>query len=149
MTGVEIDLVVTDSLKALTFYQTVFGAETVEVTGYDQGLNEAVFNLHGTRFHLLDENPQYHLIAPRPGDNKSSWINVLVEDIRATMEAAEKEGITVVQEIVEMPEMGGSNAMFVDPFGHLWLLHEIRELKSFEQRTAYMEEQMKEQRTGN
>lgn len=149
MTGVEIDLVVTDSLAALKFYDAVFGVETVEVTNYERGLNEAVFTLYGTRFHLLDENPQYQLMAPKAGDGKPFWINVLVEDIHATLKAAKKEAVTMIQEIIEMPEMGGSNAMFLDPFGHLWLVHEIRTVKSFEERTAYLEEQMKHQQDGN
>ena len=142
MTGVEIDLVVEDSLSALAFYDRVFGVETVEVTSYDKGANEAVFNLYGSRFHLLDENPEYQLIAPKPGDNRTSWINVLVEDIKSTMQKAMTENITLIQDIVEMPEMGGANAMFVDPFGHLWLIHEMKEIVSFEDRTAYLEEKM-------
>lgn len=139
MVGVEIDLVVQDSLKALAFYNEVFGVETLEVSNFDRGLNEAVFLLYGTRFHLLDENPEYHLNAPKASDNNSMWINVVVEDIRTAFKTALAHGGTQIQELVDMPEMGISNAIFKDPSGHLWMLHQINVQVSYEDRTAYLE----------
>ncbi len=138
MVGVEVDLVVQDSLKALAFYNEVFGVETLEVSNFDKGLNEAVFNLFGVRFHLLDENKEYHLVAPKEGDSKPVWINVAVEDIRSTLRKAMDHGAALVQDIVEMPEMGISNAIFADPFGHVWLLHQIDVIVSYEDRAAFL-----------
>ena len=59
MTGVEIDMVVTDSLKALELYEKIFEIERVEVSDFPKGENEVVFTLYGVRFHLLDENPNF------------------------------------------------------------------------------------------
>ncbi len=142
MVGVEIDLVVSDSLKALALYESVFGEiQRVEVTSYERGGNEAVFTLYGTRFHMLDENPAYQLIAPKPGDPKPMWLNVLVPDIRATYQKAMDAGCQAVQPVTEMPEMGGINALFADPFGYLWMLHEIVREVSFEERCRILEQQ--------
>lgn len=49
MVGVEIDMVVTDSLKALELYEKIFGVDRVEVTNFPRGENEVVFTLHGVR----------------------------------------------------------------------------------------------------
>ena len=78
MVGVEIDFVVKDCLKALELYEQIFPVERIEVTNFERGLNEVVFSLYGVRFHMLDENPEYQLIAPKPDDPKTMWLNILV-----------------------------------------------------------------------
>lgn len=140
MTGVEIDMVVTDSLKALELYEKIYEVERVEVTDYPKGTNEAVFTIYDTRFHLLDENPEYQLIAPKPGQPQSVWYNVLVPDILAVYDKAMTAGCTTIQQVTEMPEMGSANAMFADPFGYVWMLHQIHREVSFEDRCRVMEE---------
>ncbi|WP_195267883.1 VOC family protein [Eubacterium sp. 1001713B170207_170306_E7] len=143
MTGVEIDMVVNDSLKALEVYEKIFEVKRIEVTDYPKGSNEAVFTIYETRFHMLDENPEYQLAAPQPGQPQSIWYNVLVPDILATYEKAMAAGCTPIQPITEMPEMGASNAMFADAFGYVWMLHQIHREVRFEDRCKAMEEMHK------
>lgn len=138
MTGVELDFVVKDSLGALSVYERIFEVERVEVTSFPTGRNEAVFTIYGTRFHMLDENAEYQLYAPKPGETKSFWINVTIPDINATFNAAVKAGCTVVMPITEMPGMGVSNALFADPFGYAWMLHQIHREVSFEERVEIL-----------
>ena len=53
-------MVVKDSLKALEWYENIFGeVKRVEVTNFERGENEAIFTLYDVRFHLLDENPEF------------------------------------------------------------------------------------------
>ena len=52
--GVEIDFVVSDSLKALDLYEQIFDVKRVEVSDLPTGENEAVFTISDTRFHMLD-----------------------------------------------------------------------------------------------
>ena len=47
MVGVEIDMVVTESLKALEHYEKIFDIERIEVTSLPKGENEVIFNLFG------------------------------------------------------------------------------------------------------
>ena len=143
MTGVEIDMVVTDSLKALELYEKIFEVKRIEVTDYPKGTNEAVFTIYDTRFHMLDENPEYQLIAPKPGQPQSVWYNVLVPDIQAVYDKAMAAGCTEIQPVTEMPEMGAANAMFADAFGYVWMLHQIYREVSFEERCKAMEEKQK------
>jgi len=132
--GVEIDMVVADSLKALELYEKIFDIERIEVTNLPKGQNEVVFSLYGTRFHMLDENPQFNLTAPKQVDPKSIWFNVLVTDIAYTFSKAISAGCTQIQPITEMPEFGASNEIFGDPFSYVWMLHQIYREVSFEER---------------
>ncbi len=143
MTGVEIDMVVTDSLQALALYERIFEVERIEVTGYTKGMNEAVFTIYGTRFHMLDENAGFQLIAPKPEGLRPVWFNIIVPDIQKVHENAMHAGCNEVQAVTEMKEFGISNSMFTDPFGYLWMLHQVHREVSFEERCRIMEENLK------
>ena len=124
MIGVEIDFVVTDSLKALDLYERIFDVERTEVTSNEPGSNEALFTIYGTRFHMLDENPAFQLIAPKEGDPKSMWINVTVPNINEVFAKAMTAGCSEILPITKIESHGVVNAMFADSFGYLWMLHQ-------------------------
>ena len=140
MVGVEIDMVITDSLKALELYEQIFDIERVEVTAFPKGENEVVFTLYGVRFHMLDENPKFELKAPNPNEPKSIWFNILVPDIKETFSKAISAGCTEVQQVTELSAYGVSNAIFSDAFGYQWMLHQLHKEVSFEERTRLWEE---------
>ena len=140
MVGVEIDFVVPDSVRALELYESIFEVERVEVTSFDAGSNEAVFTIYGTRFHMLDENPDYHLTAPKEGDPKTMWLNILVPDIKTTYAKAISAGCTQIQPVTLMDAFGASNAMFSDPFGYIWMLHEVHRVVNFDDRVEAVNE---------
>lgn len=140
MMKVEIDMVVTDSLEALKLYEKVFNIERIEVTDFPNGENEVIFSLYGVRFHMLDENPSFDLIAPKPEDNKNIWMNVTVSDITETYKKAIDLGCTEEQPVTEIPDYGLSNAAFMDPFGYQWMLQQVYKEVSHEERTRLWEE---------
>ncbi|MEB1808309.1 MAG: VOC family protein [Bacillaceae bacterium] len=140
MVGVELNMVVKDSLKALELYEKIFEIERVEVSNFPRGENEVVFTLYGFQFHMLDENPQFHLIAPSPDDPKTSWVNVTVPDIEKTYTKAMDLGCTEIQPVTEIADYGVSNAIFMDPFGYIWLLHQVHKEVSHEERIQLWEE---------
>ncbi|UCZ55064.1 VOC family protein [Bacillus shivajii] len=140
MVGVELDMVVKDSLKALELYEKIFDIERVEVSNFPRGENEVVFTLYGVRFHFLDENPEFHLIAPTPDDPKTSWVNVTVPNIKETYAKAMDLDCTEVQPVTELTDYGVSNAIFMDPFGYVWMLHEVHKEVSHEERLQLWEE---------
>lgn len=144
MVGVEFDMVVHDSLKAVEFYEKIFEIERVEVTNFPKGENEVVFTLYGTRFHMLDENPKFNLVAPNPEDPKSFWFNIMVEDIKKTYDKAIKAGCKEIQPLTELPDFGVSNAIFMDPFGYVWMLHQVFKKVSLEEREELWKEKRKE-----
>lgn len=140
MTGVEIDLVVTDSLEALHWLESVFEVERIEVSDFVKGQNEVVFRIYGTQFHLLDENHQYHLVAPQPDNPMTVWFNVTVSNIHSTYQKAMAAGGKEIQPVTEMPQMGMASAMFADPFGYVWMLHQINQVVDYQERTKKLEE---------
>lgn len=140
ITGVEIDFIVPDSLAALSLYESIFEVERLEVTSLPIGQNEAIFTIYGVRFHMLDENPEFSMVAPKPGDPKPMWLNIAVPDIRATWEKAMAAGCTEVQPVTEMETMGVANAMFFDSFGYIWMLHEIHRIVPVEERVRILTE---------
>jgi len=142
--GAEIDMVVPDSLYALELYKKIFDIEPIEATEFSRGENEVVFSLFDVRFHMLDENPQFQMIAPKPGDPKPIWFNITVPDIEGTYAKAIKAGCIEVQPVTKMESMGLSNAIFSDPFGYLWMLHQVHKEVSFEERKKLWEERKDE-----
>jgi len=140
MVGVEIDMVVEDSLKALELYEKVFDIERVEVTDFPKGENEAIFSIYGVRFHMLDENPKFELKAPNPDGPKAIWFNIMVPDIKKTFSNAMKTGCTEIQPVTELPDYGVSNAIFSDPFGYQWMLHQVHKEVSAEERKRLWED---------
>ncbi len=140
MTGVEIDLIVADSLKALELYEKIFDIERIEVTDFPEGENEVIFSLYGVHFHILDENPQFGLKAPHAEAPQTIWFNITVPDIKETYAKAMEAGCKEVQPITELADFGVSNATFNDQFGYHWMLHEVHKEVSFEERTRLWEE---------
>ncbi len=134
MTGVEIDFVVKDSIETIEKYEKIFEVKRIEVTSFPKGQNEAIFSIFESRFHILDENPEFNLFAPTPDKEQSIWFNVLVEDIKDTYEKAMNNGCISIQPITDMHDFGVSNAIFKDEFGYVWMLHEIHRIVSFEDR---------------
>ena len=43
-----------------------------------------------------------------------------------------------------MPDYGITNAMFVDSFGYMWMLHQLHEVVSHEERLRLWEEEKKD-----
>lgn len=146
--GVEIDLVVKDSLVTLAFYASIFDVKRIEVGDFIQGQNEVVIEIEGTRFHMLDENVEYQLVAPKEGSQLPIWFNVIIEDITETYNKAMNAGGKGIQPPTAMKEMGVTNALFADPFGYTWMLHQIHEEISYEERVKFFEEQGFQRRKG-
>lgn len=142
MTGVEFDFIVEDSLKALELYRKIFEVEVIEATSFPKGQNEVVFSIFGTRFHMLDENLEFNMIAPKEGDNIPFWFNVMVEDIQETYNNVLESNLEVMQSLTKMEEYGVTNAMFKDEFGYIWMLHEIHQVVSFEDRVKLWEDKI-------
>ncbi|UUX33920.1 VOC family protein [Fundicoccus culcitae] len=141
MNAVEFDFVVKDSLKAIELYQAIFEVNVLEKTNLNVGSNEVVFEIFGSRFHMLDENPDYQLFAPKEGQSQSFWFNVIVSNIDETYRKALDNGVKEIQAVTRLEEMGVSNAMFLDPFGYVWMLHEIHREVSFEDRVEILSDE--------
>lgn len=89
---------------------------------------------------MLDENPDFGLKAPEPDKPNTVWFNIMVPDIEETFSKAINSGCTVMQPVTEVPGFGISNAIFTDPFGYVWMLHQIHKEVSFDERIRLWKE---------
>ncbi|WP_417397378.1 VOC family protein [Halobacillus campisalis] len=64
----------------------------------------------------------------------------MVPDIEGTYGKAMDLGCTEVQPVTEIPDHGVSNAIFMDTFGYIWMLHQVHKDVSFEERKRLWEE---------
>jgi PhnB protein len=80
------------------------------------------------------------LKAPNPEEPKGIWFNILVPDIKEIFSKAIGAGCTEVQPVTELPDYGVSNAIFNDAFGYQWMLHQMHNVVSFEERIRLWEE---------
>ena len=141
MNLVEIDFIVEDSAKAFELYQTIFDVKKIEGNDFVKGQNAVVFDLYGTRFHMLDANPDYGMIAPSNDHTNSIWFNITVPDINTTFEKAIENECVVIQEIMDMPNMKAKTGMFKDEFGYIWQLHEVYGDVTYEERVTSLVKQ--------
>ena len=129
-------MVVIDSIAALKLYEQIFDIDPNrnEVSDFGIGFSEVVFNIYDGRFHLLDENPNNLLTARQPTDPYTSWTNVAVPDIATTYAKALAAGCLEIAPINDAPALGIKSAIFVDPFGYMWMLHQVDRVVSHEER---------------
>lgn len=139
MQKAELDFIVPDSLEVITVYQAVFEVSDIEPTDYEKGLNEVRFKLQDMQMHILDENPDYDMYAPKKDAAFPIWVNLTVTDIKDTLEKAEVNGFSLVQPLTDIPEFGVKNAVIKDPFGYQWMLHEVYESKTTEELNQAMD----------
>lgn len=141
MKAIEMNMVVKDSLEALALYEKIFEVKRIEVSDFVKGQNEVVFSIYEMRIHMLDENPEYQMYAPDKEKSLPIWFNVIVPEITETYQKGIDAGCTSIQPVTEMPEMGVAMAMFLDPFGYTWMIHQVKKELSYEERIAILEEE--------
>lgn len=139
----EIILVVENVKETVKQYQMLFeNVEIVEMTNYEVGLNEAVIKVTDMQLHLMDENPEYGLNTYKGDEPLPFTINVTVDDIKRINEKVLELNLEVVMELTHMEKCGVSNMIFIDSFGYSWMIHQVHEIKSFEERTKVIEEEL-------
>lgn len=123
--AVEFDFIVNNVKQTKEVYEAVFGLEIIEETNFPVGSNELVFNLAGTRFHLLDANPDYGMEAPAVDEDFPFWFNVSTEDIQGLWQKAIAAGCSELVEPTKSADSGSMTAMFRDPDGYIWMLNDF------------------------
>lgn len=65
------------------------------------------------------------------------------------LERAKLNGFAGIQPMLELPEIGVSNAILSDPFGYVWMLHQVHREVSFEERSKLWDEKLKSEASVN
>lgn len=134
-----LNLVVSNALMALAFYQDVLEGKPGEVFEFPNRPqeNEATIFVGHVALRILDANPAYDCFAPKPGETSSIWLQLRVDDVDATLKRADRQGAVDIQAASEF--MGLYYAQFTDPFGYTWTINQQLKEISFQDRyEAYM-----------
>lgn len=135
-----LNMVVPDALRAMLFYERVFGAERGDVFIFPdrQGINEANVVVGGVCLRLIDANDDYDCYPPEATKMDSVWLQLEVEDAEATLSLAVDHGAQVRQRPAKF--MGKIHAEIADPFGYTWTIKQVLEEISFEERYKLYDE---------
>lgn len=120
-------LVVKQAAQAIAFYTRAFGAVEVFRLSDPQGkIGHAELELHGSRFMLADEFPDFGALSPTTIGGSPVTLHLYVDDVDAAIATAAEAGATVLRPAKN--EFYGDRAgMIADPFGHKWHLATHRE----------------------
>jgi uncharacterized glyoxalase superfamily protein PhnB len=115
-------LVCRPAADAISFYEAVFGATTVQrMDGPDGTVMHAELDFGDGRLQLGDPQDQYDLVAPDGTGPISQSTCVYVPDVDAVYAAAVERGATV-REKPDTFVTGDRFASVIDPFGHRWAI---------------------------
>jgi PhnB protein len=115
-------LTVAGAVKALEFYDAVFGAtERMRFPGPDGTIAHAEIEIGDSVLIVEDEDPQRGTKAPPPGGlaGSPSSLFIYVEDVDAVIARAVELGATLERPAQDQ-FYGDRDGYIVDPFGHGW-----------------------------
>jgi PhnB protein len=127
-------LVVRGASRAIDFYVRAFGARelaryvdrrTGEISHVDLALGDATLS-------VTEEARGWNSDAPDSLGGSPVVLQLRVRDVEASFEHARRSGATVVFAMVEIA--GERMTRVRDPFGHLWILSEVLEELSPEEK---------------
>jgi PhnB protein len=123
-------LIVAGAARAIAFYVEALGAH--EVTRFvDRKLDDLIVNaelaIGDCRFTLSEESREWHKLAPSSLGGSPVLLRLQVEDADAAGARMERAGAKVVFPIADQ-FYGSREGRLVDPFGHLWVISQVREL---------------------
>lgn len=123
-------LTVKDVEEAIAFYKKAFDAEVTYTM--KNPLDEVVFaemRIGMAHIMLGTESPETHFYQPQGNQKKSVAMYLYVKDVDAFVEKAVAAGLKT-----EMPLKdqfyGDRMGEFVDPFGHVWMLSQQKQILS-------------------
>jgi uncharacterized glyoxalase superfamily protein PhnB len=137
-------LIVSDTRKAIAFYEKAFGAESSSLAeGPDGKVMHAEIRIGDSVVMLNDAFPEFGgPAAPSSGANLPCGIHLFVENVDAVWERAVKAGATVTMPLADM-FWGDRYGKLRDPFGHSWSVASRKEDLTPEQMMKRQEEAMK------
>jgi uncharacterized glyoxalase superfamily protein PhnB len=137
-------LVVSDTKKAIEFYQKAFGASEISrAPGPDGRIMHAEIKVGDSIIMLNDAFPEMGgPAAPAREANLPCGLHLYVENADAVWERAVAAGATVTMPIMDM-FWGDRYGKLRDPFGHSWSIATHKEDLTPEQMAKRQEEAMK------
>jgi PhnB protein len=116
-------LIVSNSAKAIEFYQQAFGAKKRRMFNMpDEKTMYAEIQIGDSILLLTDEVPEMKAFSPlSSGGGVSAGLVLYVEDVDAAFKKAVTAGAKVTMPL-EDAFWGDRSGSIVDPFGHRWMI---------------------------
>lgn len=116
-------IAVSDAAAAIAFYVEVLGAaERFRLVDPGDGrIGHAQLDFDGSSLMISDEFPDFGAVGPAAVGGTPVKLHLYVDDVDATVEAAEARGATVLRPTKDQ-FFGDRSAMIADPYGHLWFI---------------------------
>jgi PhnB protein len=111
-------LSVRNGARAVSFYQSAFGAEQLFRVDGDNGEVVAQLSVEGAEFWVTDESPTHHNYSPETLGGGTVRMVMVVGDPEAVFARAVAAGASVVWPVQD--QHGWRVGRVVDPFGHHW-----------------------------
>lgn len=127
-------LTVKGAAKAIEFYKAAFGAtERYRLSDKSSDkVGHAELLVFGGLVMLSDENPNWGNKSPGTLGGTPVKLCLMVDDVDATVEKAQKAGATVTMPATDM-FYGFRSGSVCDPFGHEWMIQHQFEKVSHEE----------------
>ncbi len=141
-------LCVKGAVKAIEFYQHVFGAKEIGRLADPSGrIGHAELQIGNARIMLADEHPELGILSPKSlGQARPPvTLHVYVEDVDAVYRRALDAGAASLREPADQ-FYGDRRADVSDPFGHHWSLATHKEDVLMEEMRRRFDAMMKQQR---
>ena len=122
--GVVPYAIVPDATEAITWYGQALGAcmGGDPVIMDDGRIGHAELVINGGIFYLASAFPEQGFEAPVPGVRPSVTMHLTVPDVDAIVKQAVAAGANLERPPTDNPY--GRGGVFVDPFGHRWIVHQ-------------------------
>lgn len=136
-TGVTPYLVVKDAVRALDFYQKVFGGKQVLCLDYPDGrVAHAEVRIGDGHVMLSEEMESYGQKSPATLGGNSISLLVYVPDVDAVFARAVAAGATATRPVADQ-FYGDRTGTITDPFGHVWsIATHVRDMTQDEMQKA-------------
>jgi len=114
-------LAIPDAVKAVAFYQEVFGARVADVTEMGGVVVHADLDFGQGHLQLGEPSPAYHLVASPGGEDDSYSMGFYCSDADELVGRAEAAGATIREPLATFVS-GDRYASIRDPFGVRWTI---------------------------
>jgi PhnB protein len=123
---------------AIDFYKKAFGAEEIMRFPMPDGLiGHAELRIGGAPIFLADEGPDAGMQSPQQLGGTTVGVSVYVEDVDAFAKRAEAAGVKVLRPVADQ-FYGERTVSYVDPYGHLWHFHTVKEVLTVDEMVKRM-----------
>lgn len=121
--GIELDMVVSDAMTAVETFGKVFKVEILEVQSTAKENDTVLVDMEGMHIHFLSKNEEVGFKVPT-STPESMWVNVIVDDIEKTKNAAVDAGFELIIPITKEPYEGLLYMLLKDKDNYQWMVYE-------------------------